>query len=309
MSDGKGENELTKEQLDKVDEILLHWADAGLCAYGRNSAGKTIVRIEDIVRMLHTLAHCAAFTGLQGLVTGRSEECRVHDTALGFIAVAKVIEYLANRCSMKEVTLCSSDPHEYLNPTWDEVAKSREYVLDDIDRVAPGWYAKAMERVSALTEAPLVKPLTDKRPEGVYDARGGYAGAVQQPAPGFAERIAAAKAGIRPKGLGEIRLDKVTRRLYAHLGEPEELLYRNYEKAAARIKTELSKKWLDELIGFIGEYETRYGERLSDNEVRYLRELVSGDITHERYTGHARIVGLEKRDGRFRIGDFGGGEA
>lgn len=290
--------ELTTEQLGKVDETLLHWADAGLLAYVKNHAGETIVRVEDLARMLRTLAHCAALTGLQGLVTRRCEENRGPDMAFGFIAAAKAVEYLADRCSTKAVTLCSSDPHKYLNDEWNEIAKSRDYVLDDIERVAPGWCAKAQELVAAYKKAPLAKPLTDKRPEGVYDARGGYAGDVQQPSPGFAERIAAAKAGIGVTETGELRIKKVTDRLHVYLGRPGDQLL------AVKGNETASESLNRALADFIGGYEAKTGERLSDNEVRYLHELVGGTLTPASRVGYVRLVGAEKRDTRFKPEDF-----
>lgn len=291
--------ELTSEQIEKVDAILRCWPMAGECLLRRDgdpSMSELVawtVPVDGLVRMLHTLAHCAAMCGMQDLVAGRTSADRKNDMVTGFIAAAKAVEYLASRCQIKDVKLCSADPHEYLNGAWNEIAESRAGFIDDIERVAPGWYAKAQELAAKAKEKSVkTVPVTSA------------AGHVVAPDSGYAERVAKARAGIRRKGLGEIRIDNVFHRLYVHLDEPQELLRWNHDEERAKIKAELAKTWMPELVTFIGEYESRYGERLSDNEIRYLRELVSGDMTTDKHRGYARLVGLESRDTRLKLEDF-----
>lgn len=301
---------LTDGQIAEIDSILRSWVKEGACLLVRNgdpSIGNVqwTVPADRIVRMLRMLASYAKLVWLQDLAAGREEAGGIR-CACGFLAAARAVEQLALMSGLKEVSVCSSDPEEYLPAVVNDVIKARYFTVADIERVAPGWRAKAEETAAALKNEPMAKPLTEGYPE--VKAYIGSVGRTVLPE-GSAERIASAKAGICVTERGDIRLNNVTHRLYEHLGRPHELLGNNYEVAAARIKSDLALKWLSGLTDFIGGYEAKYGERLGDAEIRYLHELVNGDMTPERRKGYARVVGAERRDVRFRPEDFAGGEA
>ena len=301
---------LTDGQIAEIDSILRSWVKEGACLLVRNgdpSMGNVrwTVPADRIVRMLRMLARYAELVRLQDLAAGREEAGGIR-CSCGFLAAARAVEQLALVSWPKEVSVWRSDPEEHLHAAMDDVTKERDLAVADIERVAPGWCAKAKELAAALKNEPLAKPLTEGYPE--VKAHMGSVGRTVLPE-GSAERIASAKAGICATERGEIRLNNVTHRLYEHLGRPHELLGNNYEGEAARIKSDLSLKWLSGLTDFIGGYEAKYGERLGDAEIRYLHELVNGDITPERRKGYARVVGAERRDVRFRPEDFAGGEA
>ena len=301
---------LTDGQIAEIDSILRSWVKEGACLLVRNgdpSMGnvKWTVQADRIAKTLRRLANYAELVRLQDLAAGREEAGGVR-CACGFLAAARAVERLALVSGLKEVSVCRSDPEEHLHATMNDVTNERYPIVADIERVAPGWHAKAEELAAALKNEPLAKPLT----AGYLEVRA-YMGSVGRTVlpEGSAERIASAKAGICVTERGDIRLNNVTHRLYEHLGRPHELLGNNYEGAAARIKSDLSLKWLSGLTDFIGGYEAKYGERLGDAEIRYLHELVNGDMTPERRKGYARVVGAERRDVRFRPEDFAGGEA
>ena len=301
---------LTDGQIAEIDSILRSWVKEGACLLVRNGDPgignvKWTVPADRIVRMLRMLASYAKLVWLQDLAAGREEAGGIR-CACGFLAAARAVEQLALMSGLKEVSVGRSDPAGHLPASLKDRIKERDLTVADIERVAPGWHAKAEELAAALKNEPLAKPLT-----AGYQEVMAYMGSVGRTVlpEGSAERIASAKAGICVTERGDIRLNNVTHRLYEHLGRPHELLGNNYEVAAARIKSDLSLKWLSGLTDFIGGYESKYGERLGDAEIRYLHELVNGDMTPERRKGYARVVGVERRDVRFRPEDFAGGEA
>ena len=301
---------LTDGQIAEIDSILRSWVKEGACMLVRNgdpSIGNVqwTVPADRISRTLRMLASYAKLVWLQDLAAGREEAGGIR-CACGFLAAARAVEQLALMSGLKEVSVGRSDPAGHLPASLKDGIKERYLTVADIERVAPGWYAKAEETAAALKNEPMAKPLT----AGYLEVRAhmGSVGRTVLPE-GSAERIASAKDGICVTERGDIRLNNVTHRLYEHLGRPHELLGNNYEVAAARIKSDLSLKWLSGLTDFIGGYEAKYGERLGDAEIRYLHELVNGDITPERRKGYARVVGAERRDVRFRPEDFAGGEA
>lgn len=301
---------LTDGQIAEIDSILRSWVKEGACLLVRNGDPgmgnvKWTVPADGISRTLRMLARYAELVRLQDLAAGREEAGGIR-CACGFLAAARAVERLALVSGLKEVSVCSSDPAEHLPAGLHDVSNERDLTVADIERVAPGWYANAEKLSASLKNEPMAKPLTEGYPE--VKAYMGSVGRTVLPE-GSAERIESAKAGICVTERGDIRLNNVTHRLYEHLGRPHELLGQNYEGEAARIKSDLSLKWLSGLTDFIGGYEEKYGERLGDAEIRYLHELVNGDITPERRKGYARVVGAERRDVRFRPEDLAGGEA
>ena len=190
------------DELAAVDAFLRCWVKSagGLLKQQWdtrvvNTPSPWTVEIESLVRMLHNLAHCAQLVVLQDLAAGRSEDSEGgRDYTLGFLLAARVIQFMADKHGIKEVTVCSgkSDPYKVAAENWDKVEKTREHVINDIERLAPGWYALVQAKIREAQEAAKasVKPRTAAcNPKYVH-----------RPKKGFSDRVARNQAKCFAKG-------------------------------------------------------------------------------------------------------------